>query len=56
MELQHAPSLSLKADESCRDDVQENGLDGRGWVAVEDEGIWRRDPDLTWPIAWAVGV
>ncbi len=46
----------LKADESCRNDVQENGLDGRGWVAVDDEGIWRRDDDLTWPIAWAVGV
>lgn len=47
----------LKADESCRNDVQENGLDGRGWVAVEDDGgTWRRDPDLTWPIAWAVGI
>ena len=46
----------LKADASCRDDVQENGLDGRGWVAVEDDGTWRKDPDLTWPIAWAVGV
>ena len=38
----------LKADESCRNDVQENGLDGRGWVAVEDDGgTWRWDPDLT---------
>lgn len=47
----------LKADESCRDDVQENGLDGRGWVAVEDDaGNWCREPDLTWPIAWGVGV
>lgn len=47
----------LRADKSCRDDVQENGLDGRGWVAVEDDGgTWRRDPDLTLPIAWAVGV
>jgi len=46
----------LKADENCRDDVQENGLDGRGWVAVQDdEGIWHKDPDLTLPIAWAVG-
>ncbi|GGE98206.1 TRAFAC clade GTPase domain-containing protein [Sphingomonas prati] len=46
----------LKVDESCRDDVQENGLDGRGWIAVEgDDGVWRKDADLTLPIAWAVG-
>jgi hypothetical protein len=46
----------LKADASCRDDVQENGLDGRGWIAVEgDDGVWRKDADLTLPIAWAVG-
>lgn len=46
----------LKVDEACRDDVQENGLDGRGWVAVEDDdGNWQKDPDLTLPIAWAVG-
>ena len=47
----------LKADKSCRDEVQEHGLDGRGWVAVEgDGGAWHRDPDLTWPVAWAVGI
>ncbi|TBA50495.1 TRAFAC clade GTPase domain-containing protein [Rhizobium ruizarguesonis] len=46
----------LKADETCRNDVQENGLDGRGWVAIQDdEGVWQRDPDLTLPIAWAAG-
>jgi hypothetical protein len=46
----------LKADSTCRDDVQENGLDGRGWVAVRDQaGVWRRNLDLTLPVAWAVG-
>ncbi|WP_105421832.1 hypothetical protein [Neorhizobium sp. T25_27] len=46
----------LKVDEICRNDVQENGLDGRGWVAIQDgEGVWQKDPDLTLPIAWAVG-
>ena len=46
----------LKADEVCRADVQENGLDGRGWVAVANgEGVWQKHPDLTLPIAWAVG-
>lgn len=46
----------LKSDAECRNDVQENGLDGRGWIAVENElGGWRKDDDLTLPIAWAVG-
>lgn len=46
----------LKADEACRTDVQENGLDGRGWVAVENgEGVWQKHSDLTLPIAWAIG-
>lgn len=46
----------LKTDEECRDAVQEGGLDGRGWVADQDEqGVWRRDPDLTLPVAWVVG-
>jgi len=46
----------LKVNEECKSDVQENGLDGRGWVAVQDQqGVWRKDPDLTRPIAWAVG-
>lgn len=46
----------LKVDEVCKNDVQENGLDGRGWVAMQDEeGVWQRNPDLTLPIAWAVG-
>ncbi|WP_027229708.1 hypothetical protein [Phyllobacterium sp. UNC302MFCol5.2] len=47
----------LKIDDICRNDVQENGLDDRGWVAVQDdEGVWRKDADLTLPIAWAVGI
>lgn len=46
----------LKSDESCREAVQENGLDGRGWVAIENaEGNWVRDGDLTLPIAWVIG-
>lgn len=46
----------LKTDVECRDAVQENGLDGRGWVAVEDaQGKWDRDADLTMPIAWVIG-
>ena len=46
----------LSTDAECRDAVQESGLDGCGWVAVEDAaGPWTRDTDLTLPIAWVVG-
>lgn len=46
----------LKVDDACRNAVQENGLDGRGWIAVQNEnGVWEKNPDLTLPIAWAVG-
>lgn len=46
----------LKTDSGCRDAVQEGGLDGRGWVAVQDAGgKWERSDDLTMPIAWAIG-
>lgn len=46
----------LKIDADCRDAVQEGGLDGRGWVAIQNsEGMWERDGDLTLPIAWVIG-
>ncbi|HLO78904.1 MAG TPA: hypothetical protein VK196_20800 [Magnetospirillum sp.] len=47
----------LKADAAYREDFLEVGLDGHGWVTLEDElGIWRKDGDLTLPVAWVVGV
>lgn len=46
----------LQNDDACREGVQEHGLDGRGWVAVEREGGWEKDGDVTLPIAWVVGV
>jgi hypothetical protein len=46
----------LKTDAECREAVQEGGLDGLGWVAIEDaDGNWVRDLDLTLPVAWVVG-
>lgn len=46
----------LKSDMEYRDELLESGLDGRGWVAVEDDaGNWHKDDDLTLPIAWVVG-
>ncbi|KVK72171.1 hypothetical protein WS90_35370 [Burkholderia cepacia] len=46
----------LKHDPDYRQAFLESGLDGRGWVAVRDGDGWRKDPDVTLPIAWAVGL
>jgi hypothetical protein len=45
----------LKHDADYRQAFLEAGLDGQGWVAVRDGDGWRKDPDVTLPIAWAVG-
>lgn len=46
----------LKHDPAYRQAFLEKGIDGQGWVAVRDTDEWRKDPDLTLPIAWAVGL
>lgn len=46
----------LKSDPKYRDAYLESGPDGLGWVTLRDEVGWRRDPDVTLPIAWAVGL
>lgn len=46
----------LKHDPDYRQFFLEEGLDGQGWVAVHDGSVWRKDPDVTLPIAWAVGL
>jgi hypothetical protein len=46
----------LKHDADYRQAYLEEGPDGRGWVAVEREGGWVKDSDLTLPVAWAVGL
>jgi len=46
----------LKADANFRDAYLDKGLDGHGWVAVQDDnGGWRKEPDVTIPVAWVVG-
>lgn len=46
----------LKVDTAFQEEVLESGLDGHGWVAVQnDNGGWRKDDDLTLPVAWVVG-
>lgn len=34
------------------------GIDGQGWVVSREAGTgtWRKDPDLTKPVAWAIGL
>jgi hypothetical protein len=36
----------------------EKGIDGHGWVAIREAGTgtWRKDPDVTKPVAWAIGL
>lgn len=46
----------LKNDPVYRQAFLEDGPDGKGWAAVEDQGGWRKDRDITLPIAWAVGL
>lgn len=46
----------LTADEAYRTEYLETGMDGRGWVALQDaDGEWHKNPDLTLPVAWVVG-
>ncbi|MNZ21005.1 hypothetical protein D3C78_380700 [compost metagenome] len=46
----------LKHDPNYRQAFLETGLDGQGWAVVNDGDGWRKDPDVTLPIAWAVGL
>jgi len=46
----------LKDDPDYRKAFLESGLGEHGWVAVRDADDWRKDPDVTLPIAWAVGL
>ncbi|SDX24536.1 hypothetical protein [Lysobacter enzymogenes] len=46
----------LKNDLAYREQFLRNGLDGRGWVAVLVDGVWRKNPDVTLPLAWAMGL
>jgi hypothetical protein len=46
----------LKHDANYRQAYLEAGLDGQGWVVVNDGDGWRKDTDVTLPVAWAVGL
>ncbi|KIF62995.1 hypothetical protein [Pseudomonas fluorescens] len=46
----------LKNDAAYRREFLEAGPDVKGWVAVKDQDGWRKDSDITLPIAWAVGL
>jgi hypothetical protein len=46
----------LKHDANYRDAFLESGGDNHGWTAVREGDRWKKDPDVTLPIAWAVGL
>lgn len=46
----------LKNDTEYRNEFLESGPDGRGWIAISEGEGWRKAPDITIPIAWAVGL
>ena len=48
----------LKDDPNFRDSFLDKGLDQHGWVSIRDSSTskWRKDPDLTLPVAWVVGI
>lgn len=46
----------LKNDPAYRAAFLEAGSVGKGWVAIEDQDEWIENPDITLPIAWAVGL
>lgn len=46
----------LKHDADYRQKFLEVGLNGQGWVAIKEGNRWRKEPDVTLPIAWAIGL
>ena len=46
----------LKDDHEFRQSFLEAGSEGLGWVSVNGSDGWIKNPDLTLPIAWAVGL
>lgn len=46
----------LRNDPEYRQAFLDAGLDEQGWVAVRDSDKWQKVPDVTLPIAWAVGL
>jgi hypothetical protein len=46
----------LNDDPDFRAKFLDEGIDGKGWVAVPGaDGVWVKDPDLSAPLAWAMG-
>lgn len=46
----------LKYDTAYRKEFLESGPDGKGWVAINNQGEWTKNADITLPISWAVGL
>lgn len=47
----------LKSDAAYRQAYLQTGLDAHGWVAAcGSDHVWRKEPDISLPLAWAVGL
>jgi hypothetical protein len=48
----------LEVDTAYRDAFFEKALDEHGWVVIRDAqtSLWRKDADVTLPVAWVVGI
>ncbi len=46
----------LKHDPEYRQAYLKAGSDGQGWIAMHDGNKWLKNPDITLPVAWAVGL
>lgn len=45
----------LQRDEDFRERYQHMIMSDTGSVTLERDGVWRTDPDITIPVAWAIG-
>jgi hypothetical protein len=46
----------LTSDEKYKTEFLDRGISGQGWVAVQRDGVWAKDLDISLPLAWAIGL
>ena len=48
----------LRNDKAYRDVFLDKAFHEHGWVVIHNNetGLWKKDPDLTLPVAWVVGI
>jgi Double-GTPase 1 len=46
----------LTSDVIYKTEFLDRGISGQGWVAVQRDGVWVKDPDVALPLVWAMGL